>query len=69
MTQRTQILAWLKHQSITPRDAMEFGCYRLAARIMELRAAGYDIETRMEPHQGGKHARYLLKGKNDVEKS
>ena len=60
MTQKAEILAWLKRKPITPMDAMSFGCYRLAARIKELRDQGCPIETEMEPHEGGKHARYRL---------
>ena len=60
MTQKAEILAWLKREPITPRDAMSFGCYRLAARIMELREKGYYIKTVMEEHEGGKHAKYYL---------
>ena len=64
MNQRQQILAFLKKRSITAREAMySFGCYRLAARILELRAQGYDIRTEMEAHENGKHARYYLRGK------
>ena len=61
MTQNAEILAWLKRKPITPKDAMGFGCYRLAARIKELREQGHVIETEMEPHEGGKHARYWLR--------
>lgn len=42
-----QILEHLKrHRSITPMDALNlFGCYRLAARIYDLRDAGHEIVT------------------------
>ena len=34
-------------QSITPMQALrKFGCARLAARILDLRKAGYEIETK-----------------------
>ena len=36
-----------KHGSITQMDAVEFGCYRLSARIFDLRDAGYPITTTM----------------------
>lgn len=61
LTQNQQILKWLKRESITAMDAMMvLNVYRLAARIQELRAQGHEIETVMEPHEGGKHARYFL---------
>ena len=47
-TQNSMILRYLEeHGSITPRDAMKFGCMRLAARIKELRAAGHGITREM----------------------
>lgn len=59
--QNETILQYMKRKSITQADALALGCYRLAARINDLRNMGHDIETRMEPHPGGKHARYFLK--------
>ncbi len=62
MSQRAEILSWLKRKPITALDALQhIGCFRLAARIEDLRKAGWEIETRMEEHSGGKHARYFLK--------
>jgi hypothetical protein len=51
MTQADRILAYLRdHGSITPLEAMrDLGCYRLAARIYDLRAAGHEIHD--EPHR------------------
>jgi hypothetical protein len=38
-----------------------FRCFRLAARIGELREAGHDIKTEMvDNHNGGRHAEYYL---------
>ena len=34
---------------------------RLAAYVADLREAGFDIETRREPHAGGAHGRYVLR--------
>lgn len=47
-TQSTQILESLKDgRALTPWEAMrDFGCMRLAARIMELKRAGYLIGDR-----------------------
>lgn len=63
MSQRTDILAHLKRgRSITALDALQqFGCFRLAARIAELRQMGHEIEMEFEPHDGGKHAKYVLR--------
>lgn len=60
--QAQRILAILKTgRSITSRDALhEVGSFRLAARIYDLRQAGYDIATVVE-RDGDRHwARYVL---------
>lgn len=67
MSQRKQILKYLKShkRGLTGLDAWQkFGCYRLGARIYELRAEGHDIRTDMEDNKDGigKHARYFLVG-------
>lgn len=63
MTQTDMILAHLQAgENITPIDALrEFGCFRLAARIKELREAGHDVQTVMEGEGDKKWARYSLK--------
>ena len=51
MTQNDMILRHLKthKRGLTQADAVErFGCYRLSARISDLREMGYDITTEME---------------------
>lgn len=68
-SQRDQILAYLKDgHELTPLDALvRFKCLRLSGRILELRQAGYDIETHdrvLTPPDGGraKHvAAYRMK--------
>ena len=63
-SQNVNILRLLKTRprGITAIDAMTtLNCWRLAARVHELRASGYEIETHMEEHDGGQHARYLLR--------
>ena len=47
MSQESAILAKLERgETITPIEALnECGCFRLAARIKELRNEGHDIET------------------------
>ena len=64
MSQCNDILAHLKKG--LPISAMEalnsFGCFRLAARIKDLREQGYDIETRdLELPSGKTVAQYFLK--------
>lgn len=46
-SQATQILRWLQAgKKLTPQDALrEFGCFRLAARINDLRREGYNIQS------------------------
>lgn len=50
MTQCEHILRHMQDfGSITQAEAItEYGCYRLAARIADLKAAGYDISSRIE---------------------
>lgn len=65
MSHKKKILNYLKNhkRGLTPLDAwLKFGCYRLGARIFELRAEGWDIRTDLEdnPDGEGKHARYFL---------
>lgn len=50
-TQNLMILEWLiKHKTITQRQAAEeFNCFRLSARIKDLRDRGAEIETEMVP--------------------
>lgn len=62
MSQSKEILRHLRvHGSITPLEALqEYGCMRLAARVMELKAMGESIRTLDERHDGGTHAKYVL---------
>ena len=63
-THTEQVLDYLReHGSVTPIEALhEFGCFRLGARIYDLRKAGHRIVTEMEegdrPHT--RFARYHL---------
>jgi hypothetical protein len=64
-SQSARLLDLLRSQGdegITALDALEIvGAFRLAARIHELREAGYDIETRWETTPMKKRvARYVL---------
>ena len=55
MSQNTQILKHLeKHGRIDPITALkEYGCFRLAARIKDLRDRGNDITTQKVKHKNG----------------
>lgn len=48
-SQKQQILDYLlEGNEITPMDALnKFGCFRLGARIADLKKDGYDIKTRI----------------------
>lgn len=65
-TNDTQANAILKHMQdgngITPMDALELcGCFRLSARIADLKNRGYEIITEKVKVDGGKYvARYHL---------
>lgn len=48
MTQCEKIVAWMKETGgITARDAIFFGCMRLASRIHDLKRMGYGISSEM----------------------
>lgn len=52
MSQESMILQYMRdYGKITPAQAMEeIGCYRLGARIWDLRYAGHKIKTEMVEH-------------------
>jgi hypothetical protein len=68
MTDKVRVLDYLEaHGSITPLEALnELGCYRLGARIWDLRNDGHTIDTTIE-HGTDRHgepmryARYTLR--------
>ena len=64
MTQTEMIRAHLESgREITPIDALQqYGCFRLAARINDLRKAGLPIETITEQREGKAWAKYRLVG-------
>ena len=63
MSQTVAILDMLKRGPVTALDALEqAGCFRLAARIADLRREGHDITTETITTPTGKHiASYKLK--------
>lgn len=68
MKQKEQILQYMReHGSITPMIALrKFGCFRLAARIDELRD-DHCINTVMVSRRGKRYAAYsLVEGKRLV---
>ena len=61
MSQKTAILDLLKRGPVTPLDALsKLGCFRLAARVRELREEGHPIVTHIEHHGDKDFARYEL---------
>lgn len=62
-TQCDYLLDYLeRYNSITPLEALTaFGCLRLGARVSDLRADGYDIETEINP-KGKRYAIYRYYG-------
>lgn len=61
-SQRLRILAHLKSgKSITPLEALNlYGCFRLGARIWELRNEGHSIITDIIENNGKRFACYRL---------
>jgi hypothetical protein len=61
-TQNEQIKAYLsKGKSITPIDALnKFGCFRLSARIKNLRDEGLIITTKYVTKEGKTFASYSI---------
>ena len=53
----------LSGKPLTALDALnEYGCFRLAARVHELRRAGHDIKEVMVSSKAGKrHASYFIR--------
>jgi len=62
MSQSNDILRHLQAYGwITPRTALdEYGCFRSAARIAELRKLGHRIETTTLRPGRGSYAKYVL---------
>ena len=61
-TQCGLVLAYIRlHGSITDKDAMLFGCRRLASRVHDLNKRGADIIAIQETKDGVKFARYMFR--------
>lgn len=61
-SQCAKILAYLLDgNTVTPISALHnFGCFRLGARILELRKRGHAIRRDMVEHNGKRYAAYSL---------
>lgn len=70
MTQTEQILDYLKQgNSLTPIEALNLmGCFRLGARIYDLKAMGHDIRTKMISNGEKTFAMYYMEKSNITEK-
>ena len=62
-SQEKAILRYLQTgHSISPLEALNlFDCFRLGARIFNLRNSGHDIETQIIEHENKRFASYRLK--------
>ena len=61
MTQNQWILDNLRRGPISPIDALQgCGCFRLAARVQELRQDGHIILTERAQGNGKQFAQYIL---------
>ena len=62
MSQTTVVLEHIKtYGSITPLEALtRYGIMRLAARIFDLEAEGYNIKTTIKKHDGRRYASYSM---------
>ena len=66
MSQTSEIRAHLETgAAITPIEALaQFNCFRLGARIYDLRCAGLPIESETVEHNDKRFARYRLATKS-----
>ena len=61
-TQCGLVLAYIRlHGSITDKDALAFGCRRLASRVHDLNQRGADIIAIRETKDGVHFARYMFR--------
>ena len=60
-SQTEAILRHLQRAPITPLEALnKYGCFRLGARIYDLRRLGHSIKSETVERDGKKFARYSL---------
>jgi len=62
MTQKLQILKHLERgNKLTAIDALKlFGCFRLAARVQDLREVGHQVKSRLINVNGKRVAEYWI---------
>lgn len=62
MSQAQQILDHMERgEAITPLDALRlYGCFRLAARVADLRDSGHTIDRQLIRKDGKTYAEYRL---------
>jgi len=66
-TQASIISGFKKHGSLTVKEAMyHCGTTELRSNISKLKKPGYTFTDIREPHEGGSHKRYFLKGEPNV---
>jgi len=52
-------------KSINPIQALNlYGCFRLGARIYDLKKAGLEIDSRLVHENGVQYAEYSIRGEN-----
>jgi len=67
MSHSAQILNHLNNGPITAIEALnKYGCFRLAARINDLRMSGHKIHTEIAKKDGKRYAKYHLLKKSEV---
>jgi len=60
-SQREKVLAHLERATLTPLQALKlYQCFRLGARVWELKRDGYDIRSRLVEVNGKRVAQYVL---------
>ena len=67
MSHSYEVITRLKAgRTLTAIEALrEFGCFRLAARVCDLRDAGWKIETREIKKGGKRYAEYYIDQSNN----
>lgn len=70
-SQGAQILSYLREgNSLTPLEALnKFGCFRLGARIWDLKREGHDIHTDLIEANGKRVASYRLRQPHESRES
>jgi helix-turn-helix protein len=60
-SQNVRILAHLKKATLTPLEALKlYGCFRLGARVYDLKKDGHNIRSRLVETNGKRVAQYVL---------